>query len=249
VEVQLGPRCGGFYPVLRGLQPGDRVATTGSFLIDAETRLSGGAASTYFGASGGPQSDHHAGTVARPSMTRDGDTLFQNLLAHLPAEDRPLVEAQGYCPVLGNRLGSMGQPVSVVLKGQKIFLCCKQCIKKARRAQKATLARVADLKERSARGDPPLAPVARSGAGLPASVRSNLARLSAEDRRLALEQRFCAVETGNLLGKGKMGPPVMIVIKGQKVFLCCTGCKDAALENPDRTLATVKKLRDRAKHE
>ena len=57
VEVRLGPRCGDFYPVVRGLKAGDRVATTGSFLIDAETRLTAGASSTYFGASGGPQGE------------------------------------------------------------------------------------------------------------------------------------------------------------------------------------------------
>ena len=37
VEVELGPRCGDDYPVLRGLEAGDKVATAGSFLIDAET--------------------------------------------------------------------------------------------------------------------------------------------------------------------------------------------------------------------
>ena len=39
VEVELGPRCGEYYPVVKGLEAGDRVATAGSFLIDAETRL------------------------------------------------------------------------------------------------------------------------------------------------------------------------------------------------------------------
>jgi Cu(I)/Ag(I) efflux system membrane fusion protein len=37
--VALGPRCGDRYPVLEGLVPGERVAATGAFLIDAETRL------------------------------------------------------------------------------------------------------------------------------------------------------------------------------------------------------------------
>ena len=54
VEVQLGPRCGVFYPVIEGLKAGDKVAAAGSFLIDAETRLTAGAGSTYFGASSGP---------------------------------------------------------------------------------------------------------------------------------------------------------------------------------------------------
>lgn len=53
VEVQLGPRVGEFYPVLKGLEPGQKVAAAGAFLIDAETRLNP-SAGTYFGASGGP---------------------------------------------------------------------------------------------------------------------------------------------------------------------------------------------------
>jgi hypothetical protein len=56
VEVTLGPRCGDSYPVIRGLEAGQRVATTGSFLIDAETRLNPSVAVGYFGAgSGGKQ--------------------------------------------------------------------------------------------------------------------------------------------------------------------------------------------------
>jgi hypothetical protein len=51
-EVVLGPRAGVFYPVVSGLDAGMRVATAGSFLIDAETRLDPAAAGTYFGASG-----------------------------------------------------------------------------------------------------------------------------------------------------------------------------------------------------
>src|SRR5258708_37965516 len=47
-------------------------------------------------------------------------------LAKLPAEDRELAEAQKYCAVESdNRLGSMGVPVKVMVKGQPVFLCCK----------------------------------------------------------------------------------------------------------------------------
>jgi len=52
VRVELGHRVGGFYPVVSGLQAGERVAATGAFLVDAETRLSPGAGSTFLGAAG-----------------------------------------------------------------------------------------------------------------------------------------------------------------------------------------------------
>lgn len=38
-KVVLGPRSGDRFPVLEGLSPGERVATAGAFLIDAESRL------------------------------------------------------------------------------------------------------------------------------------------------------------------------------------------------------------------
>ena len=52
IEVELGPRCGGSYPVVRGLDPGQRVAIAGAFLLDAETRLNPSLAAAYFGAGG-----------------------------------------------------------------------------------------------------------------------------------------------------------------------------------------------------
>jgi Cu(I)/Ag(I) efflux system membrane fusion protein len=42
--VLLGPRIGDRYPVLDGLDPGERVVAAGAFLIDAESRLSSGTA-------------------------------------------------------------------------------------------------------------------------------------------------------------------------------------------------------------
>jgi hypothetical protein len=249
IEVQLGPRGGALYPVLNGLQAGDRVATTGSFLIDAETRLTAGAASTYFGGSGGPHDDRHSTMTARPSMTRDEDAKFQAMLGKLSPEDRALVASQGYCPVLGNRLGSMGLPVPVVLQEQKVFLCCKMCVKKAKANEKKTRAKVAELTARTMSGAsrPASSSSAAQGPGgkREAKVRASLAKLSAEDRRLAEEQKYCPVQTDNLLGV--MGPPVILDIQGQKVFLCCKGCTDEALENPEQTLAKVGELKAKAK--
>ena len=40
--VVLGPRVGNRFPVLEGLDPGDKVAAAGAFLIDAESRLNPG---------------------------------------------------------------------------------------------------------------------------------------------------------------------------------------------------------------
>jgi multidrug efflux pump subunit AcrA (membrane-fusion protein) len=249
VEVQLGPRCGAFYPVLRGLQAGDRVAAAGSFLIDAETRLTGAASSAYFGSSGGPHgSDRHSAAIARPSMTRDEADRVQAVLAKLTPQDRRIVEAQGYCPVLpDNRLGSMGQPVKVLVKGQPVFLCCTTCVNKALAAASKTLAKAEEARERVKAGPSPAESAAATSAGAgakDAKAKAALAKLAPEDRREAEAQGFCP-QSGQPLGA--MGVPVKITLKGQTVFLCCEGCLDDAQADADRTLAKVAQLKAKVK--
>lgn len=74
-----------------------------------------------------------------------------------------------------------------------------------------------------------------------AKIKANLDKLSAEDRKSAEAQKYCAVESKNALGS--MGTPVPVTVEGQKVFLCCNGCRKKALAHPDKTLAKVKELR------
>jgi hypothetical protein len=49
-EVTLGPKAGDYYPVLEGLEEGDRVVTSANFLIDSQSQLTGGASALYGGA-------------------------------------------------------------------------------------------------------------------------------------------------------------------------------------------------------
>jgi hypothetical protein len=74
------------------------------------------------------------------------------------------------------------------------------------------------------------------------SVSANLAKLSPDDRKLAEEQKYCAVLSKNLLGS--MGVPDKVVINGQPVFLCCDGCQSRAKAHADRTLAKVRELKE-----
>ena len=71
-------------------------------------------------------------------------------------------------------------------------------------------------------------------------LRTSLNKLSPEDRRLAIAQRWCPVMDDSRLGS--MGMPVKVMIDSKPVFLCCEGCKEAALEKSDETLARVKEL-------
>ena len=145
VEVELGPRQDDFYPVLKGLAAGDQVAAAGGFLVDAETRLNPAAASTYFGASGGPQHDGGSTPPVRQEQRRDKVTetkrptvavpSHEDILniEKLPQEDRQAAKAQAICPVTGVALGSMGVPVKITLRGKSIYLCCQGCVGKAKR--------------------------------------------------------------------------------------------------------------------
>jgi hypothetical protein len=119
VEVVVGPRSGDFYPVLRGLEAGQRVVTSGAFLIDAETRLNPSLAAGYFGAA----RKDNSSTLHTAAHARDHAEELEKLA---PA-DRALATKQKICPVTDEPLGSMGPPVRVEVNGKVIFLCCEGC--------------------------------------------------------------------------------------------------------------------------
>jgi multidrug efflux pump subunit AcrA (membrane-fusion protein) len=246
--VTLGPRMTGpdgvtFYPVLAGLSRGDRVVTSGSFLVDAETRLNPAAGSIYFGGSG-TGSKGSVTTTVRPSTPDDKSSKIAAALAKLSPADRALAVAQGTCPVLDeSQLGAMGVPVKLQINGRDVFVCCKSCIKEAQKEPDKTLLRVDELK---AKGRPPTPekskqapPTAKDSKT--AKIEAALAKLSPEDRKLAQLQKECPVNEGNPLGS--MGVPVKLDIAGEAVFICCESCEDAAREDPAGTLAKVKQLR------
>jgi membrane fusion protein, copper/silver efflux system len=139
VEVVLGPRCGEFYPVVRGLEAGQRVAVAGAFLLDAETRLNPSLASAYFGAARG---EHHSPSPEGvTSRIRDEPA---DSLAGLGAEDQALARRQKLCPVTNKPLGSMGTPARAVAKGRVVFLCCDGCESKLIGDPEKYLAKVPD---------------------------------------------------------------------------------------------------------
>ena len=80
-----------------------------------------------------------------------------------------------------------------------------------------------------------------------AKVSAELAKLSPDDRKIAEAQKYCAVMSHERLGA--MGPPLKLDIKGEPVFVCCKGCRQKALKNPDETLAKVAAMKDSNKAE
>jgi membrane fusion protein, copper/silver efflux system len=242
VQVKLGPRMSGpdgvaHYPVLRGLLEGDLIVTSGAFLIDAETRLNPAAGSIYISGSG---SKGAGSSTVRPSTPEDEEAKIHAALAALGnATDQKLAQSQGSCPVLENsRLGSMGVPVKIVLDGTPVFLCCQGCVKEARSYPSKTLAKVQELRAKlsspGGQGGMP-APSAKE-----AKIQAELAKLPAEERRAAELQRFCPVTNQRL---GSMPMPISVMIQGERVFLCCKGCREDAEADPQGILAKVRQWR------
>lgn len=75
---------------------------------------------------------------------------------------------------------------------------------------------------------------------LPAEAIAALEKLSEEDRKLAEMQRVCPVAGFAL---GSMGVPPKVEVNGKFVFLCCEGCRDGLLADPDKYLAMLEQAK------
>jgi hypothetical protein len=158
-------------------------------------------------------------TPISQGKTPDKEAKIQAALNQLDPDDRKLAKEQKFCAVeTENRLGSMGKPIKLTIEEETVFVCCKGCEKTALKEPKKTLARAEEFK-----------------------IQSALAQLDPADRKLAEQQKYCAVSPESRLGS--MDVPVKVMLKDQPVFLCCKGCEKAAKKDPDKTLAKVKELK------
>jgi hypothetical protein len=236
-----------YLPILSGLTAGEQIVTSGSFLVDAETRLNPAAGSIYFGGSSGAKGP--SSTTIRATTPEDPDAKIAAALALLAPADRAFAEQQRFCPILPtSRLGSMGTPVKLTLDGETVFLCCAGCKAQANANPQKTAQRVKELRSQPAPKPPVNNPqklpgkmIAKGDDPDEQKIQAELAKLTPADRQLAVAQRFCVTFEKSRLGS--MGPPVKIMVEGEPVFLCCEGCEQSAKEDPKATLAQVKKLR------
>jgi uncharacterized protein (TIGR02231 family) len=89
----------------------------------------------------------------------------------------------------------------------------------------------------------PLSAVSAANPAEQARIDAAMAKLSADDQRLAKGQVFCAIDQDSRLGS--MGPIHKLMVKNQPVFLCCKGCEAEARTHPDDTLLKVQNLMSR----
>lgn len=84
------------------------------------------------------QNSSSSGKQAKDKVATERDKLS--------AEDRALVDAQDKCVISEGRLGAMGPPIKLDIKGQPVFICCEGCKTRAESDPDKTLATLAELK-------------------------------------------------------------------------------------------------------
>ncbi|MFQ5733589.1 MAG: hypothetical protein ACE5KM_16750 [Planctomycetaceae bacterium] len=126
--------------------------------------------------------------------------------------DAAAIARQKMCPVMDEKLGSMGKPWKVRVNGQDVYVCCKGCIKFLQKNPKKYLAKI-----------PPPLPVKATKADAAAIAR----------------QKMCPVMDEKL---NAMGGPWKVFVKGRPIFVCCKGCIKKVQQNPDLYIAKTKRL-------
>ncbi len=99
-EVVLGPRAGGYYPVVSGLEEGEKVVTRGNFKLDAALQIRG-----------------------RPAMMRLMGEKKEPASVVDPHMHHSHV--QTVCPVMG---GEVDPELYADINGYRVYVCCPGCI-------------------------------------------------------------------------------------------------------------------------
>lgn len=112
-EVRIGPLAEGpkgrqYYPILSGLNEGDRVVTRGNFAIDSQMQLAGKPSLFSTRSVDAAPDDHPGGDGRHPTEAEEAD---------------PNVQTR--CPVMG---GVIDREVFTDVSGVRVYFCCPPCI-------------------------------------------------------------------------------------------------------------------------
>jgi hypothetical protein len=92
------------------------------------------------------------GTTSTTADSKDDEAEIKANLAKLSPEDRALAEKQKFCAIESdNRLGSMGVPIKVVVKGETVFVCCKGCKSDVEKDPDAVIQKVKEMREKNSK--------------------------------------------------------------------------------------------------
>lgn len=172
----------------------------------------------------------------------------------------------GTCPVSGEPLGSMGDPVQMDVDGRDVKLCCAGCTKKFEADTAGYIAKIDEALIEQQAESYPLDTCVVSGqelgsmgepinkiygnqlvqfccAGCVGKVDADPATYVAKIDAAAIEQQRAAypfdtcVVSGEKLGEH--GDPVDMVAGGRLVRLCCSGCEKKFNANPSKFIGMV----------
>jgi hypothetical protein len=172
------------------------------------------------------------------------------------------------CPVSGEPLGSMGDPVVAVFEEREVKFCCDRCPGRFEKDVKASLAKLDEAIVASQKSLYPLETSVVSGEKLGSKAvefvyGNRLVRVADEKEKgefakesakylakldeAVVERQSkgyplttCPVE-GAKLDAAK--EPVNLVFAGRLIRVCCTNCRKSVLENPTAALGAVDEAR------
>lgn len=62
-------------------------------------------------------------------------------------DDKAAIERQQFCPVSGEKLGGMGDPVKLLVDGHPVYLCCQGCVAKVKHDPETYLRKAIQLQK------------------------------------------------------------------------------------------------------
>ncbi|MBK7403466.1 MAG: hypothetical protein IPJ41_02235 [Phycisphaerales bacterium] len=172
------------------------------------------------------------------------------------------------CPISGEELGSMGEPIVREYDGREVRFCCKKCIAKFEADKEAGFKKLDDLLIEDQKPYYPLTTCIISGESLTEDgedsavdliYHNRLVRFCCrdclkdfrEDPEAAMAKLDAAVaeqqrahyplEKCPVSGEklGEMGDPHEVVVAGRLVRLCCSKCEKKLLANPVKYLGAI----------
>ncbi len=79
-----------------------------------------------------------------PPAAEDQGEEVRTALAGLSPSDRESAQRQRICPVSGELLGSMGEPIKLEVEGREVWICCPGCENALRKDPQRHLAKLND---------------------------------------------------------------------------------------------------------
>ncbi len=219
--VEVAEFMGDKISLSSGIKPGEMVVASGVFMLDSTFNIQGKV--SLIDPNRAVRKDY--AKLAESEEARE----IEKALSILNAEDRQFAKEQVICPVMKVKLGSagMGAPIRVDLPRRDVMICCEACRNKLIDEPEKYYGVLDDYLNDSLTEEEL------------AEIKKSFAPLSTKDRRLAEDQVICPVSEVRLGTKG-MGTPIPVEVNGALVMICCEGCREGLLKEPERNLQVLK---------